>query len=87
MSNSVEELKEELEQRIRSHRPSDPFDPSVTFRQRDDGEEIIVQYYLDLPDGQRSIYNRNFYDGDRSWVEQRGNDYDLTAMLFCEWQT
>ena len=87
MSNSVEELKEELEQRIRSHRPSDPFDPSVTFRQRDDGEEIIVQYYLDLPDGQRSIYNRDFYDGDRSWVEQRGNDYDLTAMLFCEWQT
>ena len=87
MSSSVEDLEDELDQRIRSHRQTDPFDAAISHRTRDDGEEVIVQYFLDLPDSQRSNYSRNYYEGDRNWVEQRGVDYNLTAMFFCEWQT
>ena len=87
MSNSVENLKDELEQRIGAHRLADPFDPTVTFRTRNDSEEVIAQYFLDLPDRQRGNYSRNYFDGDRNWVEQRGQDNDLTAMFFCRWQT
>lgn len=86
MSNSIEELKSELEQRITSHRPGNPFRPSITHKHKEFPDEIVVQYFIDLPDEEKQDYNNDYYDGDKSWVEQRGNDYDLTAMLYCKWQ-
>lgn len=86
MKNSIEEPKKELEQRIRAHRPDNPFQPTITHEMQEFPDEIVVQYFVDLPDEQREEYNTKYYEGDRNWVEQRGVDYDLTAMLYCAWQ-
>ena len=87
MSNSIEDLKKEIEDRISGHRPSDPFEPDVTYKQSQlPSGERVVNYYVDLPREDRSEYVNSYYDSDKAWVEGRGDDYDLTATLFCEWQ-
>lgn len=86
MNNSIEKLKEELEQRIKSHRPDNPFQPTITHKMQAFPDETVVQYFVDLPDDQREEYNSKYFEGDRNWVEQRGVHYDLTAMLYCTWQ-
>ena len=86
MSNSIETLKSELEQRIKSHRPSNPFQPAITFKKKEHPGEIVVQYFVDLSDDEKQDYNGNYYDGDKAWTANRGNDYNLTAMLYCLWQ-
>jgi hypothetical protein len=86
MSDSIEELKNELEQRIKSHRPGNPFQPTITHKMKEFPNETVVQYFVDLPDEERREYNNEYFDGDRNWIEGRGDDYDLTAMLYCGWQ-
>ncbi len=93
MNNSTEELKIEalkieLAQRIKSHRPNNPFQPTITYKMKEFPDEIVVQYFVDVPDDEKQEYNNTYYDGDKSWTEQRGrgDDYDLTAMLYCKWQ-
>ncbi len=86
MSNSIEKLKSELEQRVISHRPNNPFQPTITQKKKEYSDEIVVQYFVDLPDDEKQDYNRNYYDGDKAWIKNRGDYYDLTTMLFCQWQ-
>lgn len=86
MNNSIEELKIELEQRIKSHRLNNPFHPTITNKMKEYTDEIVVQYFVDVPDDEKQEYNNSYYDGDKGWTEQRGDDYDLTAMLYCKWQ-
>lgn len=86
MSNSIERLKRELEQRIKSHRPDNPFQPAITLKKKKYPNEIVVQYFVDLSDDEKQDYNENYYDGDKTWAANRGNDYNLTAMLYCLWQ-
>jgi hypothetical protein len=86
MSAEAEELKEEIHDRILSHRPSNPFAPVIDYEENDLEGEIIVHYSVDLPEEQRRDYNRGYFDSDRYWVEQRGSEYDLTASLYCDWQ-
>jgi len=86
MNNSIEELKIELEQRIKSHRPNNPFQPTITHKMKKFPDETVVQYFVDVPYDERQEYNYTYYDGDKSWTLERGDDYDLTAMLYCKWQ-
>ena len=82
MSVKSEELKNEIEQRITSHQPQDHFVPVIDYKENDLYGEVIVHYTVDLPVGQRKDYNRGYFDSDRHWVEQWGDDYDLTASLY-----
>lgn len=86
MSAEAENLKDELEHRITSHRPEDPFIPVINYEENDLDGEVIVHYSVDLPVGQRRDYNRGYFDSDQYWVEQRGSHYGLTTSLYCDWQ-
>lgn len=87
MSNGVKDFKVEIEERIKTHNPN--FQPTVTYKQSvlDSGEKV-VNYYVYLSKENRSEYVKNYFNGDRAWVESKGvNDYDITSTLYCEWQT
>ena len=86
MSNA-EDLKEDIEVRISGHRLANPFQPTVTYNQYDYPDEVVVNYFVDLLVGDRAEYAKNYFDGDRNWVEGRGGDYNLTATLYCKWKT
>ncbi len=87
MANHIEDLKKELEARIKGHRPGNPFNPTLTHRQAQlSPDETVVIYYVDLPKNERAKYVKTYFNSDRDWVEMRGNDYNLTTFLRNKWQ-
>ncbi len=91
MSGPVEDVKKELEERIESHRKSNPFQPDVTYEESvlgsGENAERIVNYYVDLAEEDRYEYAESFYYSDTSWVEERGKDFGMSAYLYCKWKT
>ena len=87
MSTSVENLKDKIKDRIRSHSSDNMFNPRVTFEKAQlMSGETVVNFYVDLPKDFRSTYVKGYFMSDRHWVESRGNDYDITANFYCYWQ-
>lgn len=86
MNGPINDLEGEIIDRIRNHDAENPLHPTIRHEMNQYPDEIIVDYFVDLPQSERANYSHNFFDADQVWVEQRGDQLNLTATLLCEWQ-
>ena len=84
MSKTKDDLKDEIENRVKSH--SSSFNPTVNYKESEDASNVVV-YCLDIDEGSKQEYGDNYQDADKHWVKERGRsaDYNIVAKLQCKW--